>query len=201
MEAATAVPDDRFPKEQRFAAEELTEYRDTFLLDFLAVATDRGNCRACCFLADAYRCGFRPSCHHSSVHRGATARPRRGRICRDPSLQGRDESPSSPSWDRAGGSSGQRRWSRGKALLVARASFWHHFGQRLHILSGQSAIRNARWMASLSEPVVGEFWAKPICDKRKRLLSRTHEFGELMGLLKSGSFHSLICQWANASHR
>jgi hypothetical protein len=36
---------------------------------------------------------------------------------------------------------------------------WHHFGQRLHILSG---------------------WAKPICDKRKSLRSRTHEFGELV---------------------
>jgi hypothetical protein len=29
-------------------------------------------------------------------------------------------------------------------------------------------------------PVLGEFWAKPICDKRKSLRSRIHEFGELV---------------------
>ena len=38
MEAVAAVPDDRFPQEQRIAAEELMEYCDALLLDFLAVA-------------------------------------------------------------------------------------------------------------------------------------------------------------------
>jgi hypothetical protein len=50
-------------------------------------------------------------------------------------------------------------------------------GQRRHILSGRTKRSKKRSLHGLivAGPVVGEFWAKLICDKRKSLNSRTHE--------------------------